>query len=46
MIYFSSAPIIPDSIDADRYRALQESKASLSERGLFEQYESLSEFSL
>src|ERR1019366_8748475 len=44
MIYFSSAPVRPDSIDNDQYSALQAFKESLRARGLFEKYESLSEF--
>src|ERR1017187_7980774 len=44
MIYFSSAPVRPDSIDNDQYSALQAFKESLRVRGLFEKYESLSEF--
>jgi len=44
MIYFSSAPVRPDSIDNDQYSALQAFKESLRARGLFEEYESLSEF--
>jgi hypothetical protein len=44
MIYFSSAPVRPDSIDNDQYSALQAFKGSLRARGLFEEYESLSEF--
>lgn len=44
MIYFSSAPVRPDSIDNDQYSALQAFKQSLRARGLFEEYESLSEF--
>lgn len=44
MIYFSSAPVRPDSIDNDQYSALQAFKRSLRARGLFEEYENLSEF--
>lgn len=44
MIYFSSAPVRPDSIDEEQYSALKEFRESLLERGLFEQYESLGEF--
>jgi hypothetical protein len=44
MIYFSSAPAHPDSIDNDQYSALKAFKVSLRAKGLFEQYESLSEF--
>jgi len=44
MIYFSSAPVRPDSIDEGQYSAVKEFKDSLRERGLFEEYESLSDF--
>jgi hypothetical protein len=44
MIYFSSAPVRPDSIDEKQYSALREFKESLRVRGLFEQYETLAEF--
>ena len=44
MIYFSSAPVRPDSIDEKQYSALKDFKETLRERGLFEQYESLGEF--
>ena len=44
MIYFSSAPVRPDSIDEKQYSALKEFMESLRGRGLFEQYETLSEF--
>jgi hypothetical protein len=44
MIYFSSAPAHPDTIDNDQYSALKAFKESLKARGLFDQYESLSEF--
>ena len=44
MIYFSSAPVRPDSIDEKQYSALREFKESLRARGLFEQYETLAEF--
>ncbi len=44
MVYFSSAPVRPDSIDESQYRALRELKQSLQARGLVEVYESLSEF--
>jgi hypothetical protein len=44
MIYFSSAPVRPDSIDEKQYAALKAFKQSLREKGLFEEYESLSDF--
>jgi hypothetical protein len=44
MIYFSSAPVIPDSVDFEQFHALQKFKSEISSRGLFESYESLSEF--
>ena len=44
MIYFSAAPVVPDSVDYDQFRALQDFKREISSRGLFESYESLSEF--
>ncbi len=44
MIYFSSAPVRPDSIDEKQYSALKDFMNSLRGRGLVEQYESLAEF--
>lgn len=46
MIYFSSAPVRPDSIDEKQYAAIREFRGSMQEKGLFEQYETLSEFRL
>jgi hypothetical protein len=46
MIYFSSAPVRPDSIDEKQYAAMRDFRTSLQDRGLYEQYESLSEFRL
>jgi hypothetical protein len=46
IIYFSSAPVRPDSIDSDQYSKLMAFKETLRAKrnALFEQYESLSEF--
>jgi len=44
MIYFSSAPVRPDSIDNDQYSALKAFKEALRPKGLFEEYEDLSDF--
>lgn len=44
MIYFSSAPVRPDSIDNDQYAALKAFKETLRSKGLYEEYEDLSDF--
>lgn len=44
MIYFSSAPVAIDSVDQDQYAALTQFKNQCKDRGLFESYESVSEF--
>lgn len=44
MIYFSSAPVRPDSVDEEQYRALRRFKEWCRQRGLVEEYESVSEF--
>ena len=44
MIYFSSAPVIPESVDPAQYAALKEFRQSLQDRGLYEGYESVTDF--
>jgi len=44
MLYFSSAPVRPDSVDEEQYRALKEFKQECFKLGLVEAYESLGEF--
>lgn len=44
MIYFSSAPVRPDSVDEEQYAALRKFKSKCQSRGLYESYESISEF--
>ena len=44
MIYFSSAPVRPDSIDEAQYAALKEFRKECYAQGLVETYDSLSEF--
>lgn len=44
LIYFSSEPVRPDSVDNEQYSALRAFKESLRLTGLFEEYEDLSEF--
>ncbi|MGV3520296.1 DUF4062 domain-containing protein [Luteitalea sp.] len=43
MIYFSNAPVRPDSIDEAQYRALREFRTDCEHRGLIETFESVSE---
>jgi hypothetical protein len=44
MIYFSSVPVVPDSIDSEQYAALKGFHDDLMNRGLIESYDTLSEF--
>ncbi len=44
LIYFSSAPVRPESVDEDQYRALKEFKEECKKRGLVENYDSTAEF--
>ena len=44
LLYFSSAPAMPESIDPDQYKALVEYKKGLSASGLYATYESLADF--
>ena len=44
MIYFSRAPVRPDSVDDVQYKALLAFRAECQKRGLTETYESLAEF--
>ena len=44
MIYFSSAPVRPDSVDEKQYKALCKFKDECFQKGLVEAYESISEF--
>jgi hypothetical protein len=39
LLYFSSEPVIPDSVDMEQYRALREFRTSLQERGLYETFD-------
>jgi hypothetical protein len=41
LLYFSSAPAVPDSLDLDQYRALTEYRESLEGAGLYFRYESI-----
>lgn len=44
MLYFSGQPAHLDSVDSEQYAKLKEFKASCQKRGLYETYESHSEF--
>lgn len=44
MLYFSSAPVRPESINREQYEALIAFKNSCKQRGLVEEYENLTEF--
>lgn len=44
LLYFSGAPVVPESLDAAQYAALTEYRKSLGEQGLYFKYESLAEF--
>ena len=41
MLYFSSAPVRPDSVDDGQYRALRQFRAEMENRGLVESYDSI-----
>ncbi|NTW59546.1 MAG: hypothetical protein HGA43_10295 [Nitrospirae bacterium] len=44
LLYFSSAPVVPESIDLDQYHALIEYKKKLQSEGLVFSYNSVGEF--
>ncbi|MDD2942937.1 MAG: DUF4062 domain-containing protein [bacterium] len=44
MLYFSGAPVHPDSVDPEQYSALKNFKESCQSRGLYETYEDKSTF--
>lgn len=44
MIYFSSAPVHPESVERKQYKALLHFKEQCRKRGLVESYDSISEF--
>lgn len=44
LLYFSSAPVAPDSVDPKQYKALKDFKKVCQSRGLYQEYESSSEF--
>lgn len=44
MVYFSSAPVHPDSVDQGQYQSLKDFKELCKGKGLYESYDSHSEF--
>jgi hypothetical protein len=44
LLYFSSAPVVPESLVMEQYQALLRYKSGLGNQGLYSQYESLSDF--
>jgi len=44
LLYFSSAPAVPESVDRDQYDALLKYRNSLGQSGLYSKYESLGGF--
>jgi hypothetical protein len=44
MLYFSNAPVHPDSVKPDQYQSLKEFKKACYDRGLVESFDSLQEF--
>lgn len=44
MLYFSSAPVRPDSVNNDQYSALKSFKESCRQKGLIEEYDDLAGF--
>lgn len=44
LLYFSSAPVVPESLDQDQYRALIAYRDRLGRDGLYSRYDSAAEF--
>ncbi len=44
MLYFSSSPFHPDSVDDEQYQKLKEFRASCASRGLYASYNNLTQF--
>lgn len=44
MLYFSKAPVVPDSLDAEQYAKLKEFKAWARSKGLVAEFDSVEEF--
>lgn len=44
MLYFSSKPVAPESIDAEQYAAVQEFKSRIRDQGLIDEFDNLDQF--
>lgn len=44
LLYFSSAPVVPESIDEDQYRRLREYREKIKAEGIVFSYDTLAEF--
>lgn len=44
LLYFSSAPVVPESLDVDQFKALGQYKERLGQQGLYSKYDSLADF--
>jgi hypothetical protein len=44
MLYFSTQPVAPDSLDPEQYRLLRDFRESCRARGLVEEYDSIEQF--
>lgn len=44
MLYFSSAPVMPDSVDPEQYRRLKDFRQNCQSRGLYEPYSDVQDF--
>jgi hypothetical protein len=44
LLYFSTAPVAPESLDPDQYQALKQFKSECRDRGLYHTYDSPTEF--
>lgn len=44
MIYFSSKPVAPESVDAEQYAAVKEFKRRVKDQGLIDEFDNLDEF--
>lgn len=44
MLYFSTQPVVPDSLDSDQYEKVKEFKEKCKSRGIYEEYSTMEEF--
>jgi hypothetical protein len=44
MLYFSRAPVDPDSVDPEQYKQLKEFRTNCQERGLYQEYHDVEQF--